>query len=116
MKALVCATLNGIMRKMDTLTGEQVRAARAMLRMEATAFASAVGIGDATLKRLEMTRGPIEGAEPETIQNVIKTCRQLGVVFIPAGKGSDNGGPGVRFVRHSPPVVPKRAARKKGKE
>jgi hypothetical protein len=96
---------------MTTLTGEQVRAARALLRMQAKPFAAHVGIGIATLLRLEMTRGPVEGAEPETIQKVVDACRRLGVVFIGAGKGSDRGGPGVRFIRHSPAPAPKRAAR-----
>src|SRR5262245_4573219 len=101
---------------MEIVTGEQVRAARALLRMQATAFAAAADIGIATLKRLEMTRGPIEAAERETIQRVVSACRKLGVIFIGAGMDSDTGGPGVRFIRHSPPPVPKRLAKAKSRK
>ena len=42
------------------LTGEQIRAGRAILRIEQSALAKASGVSLETIKRLERMRGPVE--------------------------------------------------------
>ena len=41
-------------------TGEQIRAARAILRMEQTTLAAKAGVSVETVKRLEKFDGPLE--------------------------------------------------------
>ena len=73
------------------LTGEQLKAARALVRMEMKAVAEAAGSFD-TVKRLEMFRGPIS-ANTNTEAALRRAFRDVGVIFI-----DENGdGPGVRL-------------------
>ena len=74
------------------LTGEQLKAARALLRLEQRAVAGASGLSFETIRRLEMTRGPIS-ANTKTEEALRRAYRELGVIFI-----DENGdGPGVRM-------------------
>ena len=74
------------------LTGEQIKAARALVRMEVKAIAEAAGLSFDTVKRLEMFRGPIS-ANTRTEAALRRAFRGLGVIFI-----DENGqGPGVRL-------------------
>ena len=73
-------------------TGEQLRAARAMLRLEQTALATAAGVSAETIKRLEGMAGPVS-ANARTLDAIVKALEAAGVLFIP-----ENGeGPGVRM-------------------
>ena len=77
-----------------TLTGEQLRAARAMLRMEQSALAAEAGVSVETIKRLEAMEGAVRATRvPYTQLGVIAALERAGVEFIHA----DNGGPGVRL-------------------
>ena len=79
------------------LTGEQIQAARALVRMLQSELASASGVALVTIKRLEATRGTI-GAQLRTVLAIKAALEAAGVIFIDA-----NGeGPGVRL-RASPP-------------
>lgn len=74
------------------LTGEQIRAARAMARMEQSALASASGLSIPTIKRLEQMRGPIS-ATTGTEAAIRQAFAAVGILFI-----DKNGkGPGVRL-------------------
>ena len=74
------------------LTGEQLKAARALVRLEQRAVASASGLSFETIRRLEMNRGPIS-ANTKTEDALRRAFRALGVIFI-----DENGeGPGVRL-------------------
>ena len=74
------------------LTGEQIRAARALLRMEQSALASASGVSLPTIKRLEAIEGPIS-ANTTTESALRKAFDQAGAILI-----DENGeGPGVRL-------------------
>ena len=74
------------------LTGEQLKAARALVRMEMKAVADAAGLSFDTVKRLEMFRGPIS-ANTNTEAALRRAFRDVGVMFI-----DENGdGPGVRL-------------------
>ena len=72
------------------LTSEQIRAARAILRMEQRQLAERAGVSLETIKRIERTPGPVS-AHSMTLENVQKALEKTGVVFVP-----ENGdGPGV---------------------
>jgi len=74
------------------LTAEQVRAARALLRIEQADLAEASGLSLPTIKRLELTRGPLGGYE-KTITALRRALEKAGVEFIP----ENGGGAGVRL-------------------
>lgn len=74
------------------LYGDQIRAARALVRMGQAALAEASGVSEPTVKRLEKMAGPIK-ANTGT-ENAIRTALEAaGVIFIDA----DTQGPGVRL-------------------
>ncbi len=72
------------------LTGEQIRAGRAMARMTQAELAAAAGVKELTIIRLEKTAGPI-AANTATQDGVQRALEAAGVVFLP-GNGH---GPGV---------------------
>jgi transcriptional regulator with XRE-family HTH domain len=74
-----------------TLTAEQIRAARAMLRMEQTQLAERSGVSVETIKRLEGGRGPLK-AQYETLKNIRTACEFAGIEFT-----DDEQRPGVRL-------------------
>lgn len=76
------------------LTGGQIRAARALARMDQVALAAAAGLSEPTIKRLEKMEGPIT-ANTRTEAAIRKAFGDAGVVFIEP----DVQGPGVRLVR-----------------
>lgn len=74
------------------LTGEQIRAARALLRWEQKDLASAAGVSLETVKRLEKVRGEVS-AMASTVEVIQKALGTAGVEFI----AENGGGEGVRF-------------------
>jgi len=72
-------------------TGEQIRAARAMLRMEQTQLAEKSGVSVETIKRLEATNGRLK-AKAETLKNIRTSLEFAGIEF------TDHRGPGVRLM------------------
>ena len=78
------------------LTGEQLKAARALVRMEQRAVASASGLSFETIRRLEMTRGPIS-ANTKTEDALRRAFRGVGVTFI------DENGEGLGLRLHKAP-------------
>jgi DNA-binding XRE family transcriptional regulator len=74
------------------LTGEQIRAGRALCRLEQAQLARCAGVSLETIKRLEGFRGPVE-ATTRTIAALIRAFEAVGVVFdLRSGSG-----PGVRL-------------------
>lgn len=74
------------------LTGEQIRAARALARLEQAEVAKDAGVSLETVKRLEKARGPIS-ANTSTEAALRRAFDAAGVLFI-----DENGqGPGVRL-------------------
>lgn len=74
------------------LTGEQIKAARALIRMEQTELAWRAAVSLDTVKRLEQLRGPIS-ANTSTEAAIRKAFNEAGVIFL-----DENGeGPGVRL-------------------
>jgi transcriptional regulator with XRE-family HTH domain len=80
------------------LTGEQLRAARAMLKLEQGELAELSGVSAETIKRLERLDGPLS-ANSMTLDGLQKALEREGVMFLP-----ENGGlPGIR-PRRDPPA------------
>ena len=76
----------------DLLTSEQLRAARALLRLEQRALSEASKVSLATIKRLEAVRGGLI-ANRLTIAALQNALEHAGVIFI----AQNGGGPGVRL-------------------
>jgi transcriptional regulator with XRE-family HTH domain len=74
------------------LTSEQLRAARAMLRLEQKTLSDASKVSVATIKRLESIRGELIANRP-TIAALQIALESAGVEFI----DENGGGPGVRL-------------------
>jgi transcriptional regulator with XRE-family HTH domain len=76
------------------LTGDQLRAARALLRWSAADLAERAGVSLPTVQRLESAAGTA-GARVSTVEALEKALEQAGVIFIPEG----DEGAGVRLAR-----------------
>jgi predicted transcriptional regulator len=79
-----------------TLTSEQVRAARMLLRWEQKDLAEASGVSLPSIKRLETQPGDLS-AQHRTIQAIVQALEGAGVEFIP----ENGGGAGVRLAKRS---------------
>ncbi len=77
-----------------SLTSEQVRAARMLLRWEQKDLATASGVSLPSIKRLETQPGEL-GAQDRTIQALVRALEKAGVEFIP----ENGGGAGVRLAK-----------------
>lgn len=70
------------------LTGEQIRAARALARIEQAELARRCGLSIETIKRLERIRGPVE-ANTRTLKSLAVAFESLGIRFEgPDGKAN----------------------------
>ncbi|MGI3902260.1 MAG: helix-turn-helix domain-containing protein [Janthinobacterium lividum] len=88
------------------LTGEQLRAARAMLKVEQGELAEASGVSVETIKRLERMDGFL-AANTKTLDSLRRALEADGVIFIP-----ENGGlAGVRLRRDPPANIRTRVAK-----
>lgn len=74
------------------LTGEQIRAGRAMVRLEQSDLALAAGLSLQTIKRLEGFHGPVE-ATTRSLEALITAFETKGVVF----DLNSGAGPGLRL-------------------
>jgi transcriptional regulator with XRE-family HTH domain len=72
------------------LTSEQIRAARAMLRIEQRELAEKSGLSLETIKRIERTPGPIS-AYTGTVDKLRRALETAGIEF------TDGDQPGVRL-------------------
>lgn len=75
------------------ITSEQIRAARAMLRMTVADLSHASGIGVATIKRLEAVDG-LPPAHARTLDSIRRTLEGAGIEFV----GGVYESPGVRLI------------------
>jgi predicted transcriptional regulator len=69
---------------MSLETGAQLRAARAMLRMEQEGLAQTAGISANTIRRMEGFDGPI-GARTDSMRRLQRALEAAGVEFRPDG-------------------------------
>ncbi|WP_226627934.1 transcriptional regulator [Alloyangia pacifica] len=78
---------------MQTIIPEQIRAARAMLKITAQELADAARIGVATVRRAELAAG--ESNHSKLVDFALRQALEgMGVDFIPE---TDDFGPGVRL-------------------
>jgi hypothetical protein len=93
------------------LTSEQIRGARAMLRIDQKTLADLAGISVETVKRLEAIPGPLVSAYGATVVAIQEALEGLGAIF------TNGDEPGVK-VRRAPtapngkrrkPVPPRRS-------
>lgn len=78
----------------EVVTGEQLRGARAMARIEQAELARQAGVSVDTIKRLERTVGPIS-ANVNTMAAIVTVLEAAGVEF------TNGGQPGVRLAKKS---------------
>lgn len=80
------------------ITAEQMRAARALIRMEQATLAEISGVSLPTIKRLETTTGVLR-AQEATLESIVGALQRCGVVFIGDKEHSPPGGAGIRLAR-----------------
>ena len=78
------------------ITSGQLRAARALLRLDQRQFAVLVHLSIGAIQRLERSRGPLK-ASPEFLQAIRISLDAAGIELINSGPYSGQGGPGVRL-------------------
>lgn len=78
------------------ITGDQMRAARALLRWSAKDLAEKSGVSLPTIQRMEAASGTPSALAPN-LEAVRRAIEAAGVVLIPAGEASPGGGAGVRL-------------------
>jgi transcriptional regulator with XRE-family HTH domain len=83
-----------------TITADQLRAARALLKMEQRALAEAADVPVQTLKRYEGATGALTG-NYQNISSIIRVLEAAGVIFLSDGEATV-GGPGVRLAATEP--------------
>lgn len=77
---------------LSALSGEQIRAGRALARIDQSELARRCGLSLETIKRLERIRGPVD-ANSRTLRALVETFSSMGVVF----DSCEDGGVGVCF-------------------
>lgn len=80
-------------RSSTSLSGEQIRAARAFARIDQAELARRCGLSLETIKRLERIRGPVD-ANSRTLRAILQVFEAMGVVF----ESDREGSVGVRLV------------------
>ena len=85
--------LKGSLYRLNRLiTSEQIRAARALLRISVIQLAKLSELGEATIKRIEAGNG-LPSANIKTLNSLTKALEKSGIEFI----GSPDDRPGVRL-------------------
>jgi transcriptional regulator with XRE-family HTH domain len=79
------------------LTSEQIRGARAMLRIEQRDLAEQSGVSLETIKRIERIPGAVS-AYTSTVDAIRRALEAAGIEFIP----ENGGGPGARLRKAAP--------------
>jgi len=76
------------------ITSEQIKAARAMLKITTAQLSEISGVGVATIKRMEASSG-VPSTHTKTLQKVANALIDSGIEFI----GTPDSGPGVRLIK-----------------
>ncbi len=74
------------------ITADQIRAARALLRLSARRLAEMAGLSLPTIQRMEAAKG-VPSGHSKSLEAVEVTLKDAGIVFIE----ENGGGPGVRL-------------------
>ena len=73
------------------MTGEQIRAARALLRWKAADLAKASGVSVPTIQRIDSATGEVAGRY-ETIEAIRKALESQGIQFLDTGEAALGAG------------------------
>ncbi|WP_417793096.1 helix-turn-helix domain-containing protein [Terasakiella pusilla] len=76
------------------INGDQIRMARAALKIGVRDLAEMAGVNPGTISRFETGKG---GMQANTLDTVQKALQGAGIIFIEDGEASTNGGPGIRM-------------------
>ena len=76
-----------------SITSEQIRAAKAMLRWSGEDLAGAAGVSLSSIRRVEAAIGVPQGQNMKTVLAIQKALEAAGVEFI----GTPDNAPGVRL-------------------
>jgi len=79
------------------ITAGQLRAARALLRLDQRQFAALIHVSIGAVQRLERSRGPLK-ASSQLLQAIRHALDAAGIELIGSGQYSGQGGPGVRLM------------------
>ena len=79
------------------ITGNQIRAARALIGMDQQALADKAAIGINTVRNMEGAGSERINVRTGTLDAVIDALKAAGVVIV--DEGMQDGGPGVRLVK-----------------
>ncbi len=78
------------------ITAAQLRAARALVRMDQKELAVASGLSLPTIQRMEASEGVIRG-NVDSLMKLIAALEAAGVELINEGAASNDGGRGIRL-------------------
>lgn len=81
------------------IDASQIRAARAMLRMEQTELAKAAGVSVETIKRMEKATG-VPRVQQDTLRTVKRALERAGILFLD-NEENKSGGRGLRLLGDS---------------
>ena len=78
------------------LTGDQIRAARALLGIDQKTLADQAGVSLPTVQRMEASKGLVRGVV-DTLMKVVNALDRAGIELIGEGSQSAGAGRGVRL-------------------
>lgn len=76
-----------------SITGQQIRVARAALSWSVQGLADATGVGTATIVRYEMSEGAVPKSRKNNLEIIRTSLEAAGIVFV----GTPEDGPGIRM-------------------
>lgn len=79
------------------ITGNQIRAARALANIDQQTLADDAKIGINTVRNMEASGAERIRVRTDTLDAVVDALRSLGVMFV--DEGPSDGGPGVRLAK-----------------
>lgn len=84
------------------ISGNQLKAARALAGLDQKALAERAGVGINTIRNFEAAGAGNVRGRLDTLDAVVGALKSAGVIFV-----AENGeGPGVRLKKAKPPAVP----------
>jgi transcriptional regulator with XRE-family HTH domain len=95
------------------ITGEQIRAARALFGLNQRKLAELCGLSLPTIQRMEASQGEIRG-NVESLVKVMRALDAAGIEFITDQATSSGGGRGVRLAASGNGAVRKRPSNMAG--
>lgn len=83
------------------ITASQLRAARALLKIDQKRLAELAGVSVPTIQRMEASEGNVRGVV-ESLTRIVEALDRAGIELIGEGAASLEGGRGVRLKEQAP--------------